>query len=86
MKYTVVVFNSRNDSMTFYNLIKRHIGFCSIINTPRTVSRACGISIKISGAYINTAIQIISSHRFSTFIGIYEINIVNRREIPNKIY
>ncbi len=86
MKYIVVTFSSRTDSMSFYNIIKRHSGFCSVVNTPHIVSRACGISIKIPSANITIARNIISSGRFNAFMGIYEIAIVNHRETATKIY
>lgn len=86
MKYTVVVFKSRTDTMRFYNIIKRHGSFCSIINTPRILISSCGISVKISGASVNIARQIISANNFSSFFGIYDINIVNSKETPTRIY
>ena len=47
MKYTVVVFTSRTDTMKFYNAIKNYGLFCSVINTPRRLSSSCGVSVKI---------------------------------------
>ncbi len=85
MKYIIVMFGSRNDTMRFYSLLKKFNGFCSIINTPHSLSRSCGISVKISGALIGVSKQIISNNNFSTFKGIYEINIVNNKDIPTRI-
>lgn len=84
MKYIIVMFNVRSDTMRFYNLIKKFNGFCSIVNTPHSLSRSCGISIKISNNQLNLAKQLISSNNFSSFKGIYEINISNN--IPTRIY
>ncbi|MBQ7880545.1 MAG: DUF3343 domain-containing protein [Clostridia bacterium] len=86
MRYTIVMFTSRTDTMRFYSLIKRFDGFCSLINTPHSLARSCGISIKISGTLINIAQQLIASNNFSSFKGIFEINIVNNRDIPTRIY
>ena len=85
MKYIIVMFNSRNDTMRFYSLIKKFNGFCSIINTPHSLSRSCGISVKIAGSLVGVSKQIISNNNFGTFKGIYEINIVNNKDIPTRI-
>ena len=74
MKYIVVMFNSRNDTMRFYSLIKRYNGFCSIINTPHALSRSCGISIKIGNNLIPISSQIVRNNNFSSFKGIFEID------------
>ena len=86
MKYLIVMFNSRNDTMHFYSLIKQYNGFCSIINTPHSLSRSCGISVKISNNQITIAQNLIKSHKFTSFKGIYEINISNSPNIPTRIF
>lgn len=86
MKYTIVMFSSRSDTMRFYSLIKKFNQFCSVINTPHSLSKSCGISVKISNTLINTSRQLIASNNFSSFKGIFEINIVNNRDIPTRIY
>ena len=86
MKFTLAVFKSRTDTMRFYNIIKKYNGFCSIINTPHTLSRSCGISVKISGANISIAKNIIASNRFDSFVGIYDIIIINGKENSTKLY
>ncbi len=86
MKYIVVVFTSRTDTIHFYDLIKQTSTFCSTINTPRCLARSCGISVKIAGNGINLTKQIISSNKLTSFFGIYEINILNGKEIPTRIY
>lgn len=81
----MVMFNSRTDTMRFYSLIKKFNGFCSIINTPHSLARSCGISVKISGNQVTIAKQIIANNNFNTFNGIYEINIVNNKDIVRRI-
>ena len=85
MKYIIVMFSSRNDTMRFYSLIKKFNGFCSIINTPHSLARSCGISVKISGQQIALAKQIVNANKFDSFKGIFEINIVNNHDIPTRI-
>ena len=85
MKYTIVMFNSRSDTMSFYSIIKKFNGFCSVINTPHSLVRSCGISVKISTSLINIAKQIVANQNFASYKGIFEINIVNNRDIPTRI-
>ena len=86
MKYIIVMFTSRMDTMRFYSLIKNFKGFYSVINTPHSLARSCGISVKIGAQQINLAQQIIRNNNFSSFKGIYEINISNNGDIPTRIY
>ena len=46
MKQLIVTFKSRNDTMSFYNLLKSKNIFCSIINTPKIIGSPCSLSIK----------------------------------------
>ena len=68
------MFNSRNDTMRFYTLIKKYNGFCSIVNTPHSLSRSCGISIKIGNNLIPVANQIVRNNKFLSFKGIFELD------------
>lgn len=86
MKYTVVAFTARNDTLLFYNIIKKNGNYSAIINTPRSIARSCGMSVKITNGSVNFARQILASGRFPTFFGIYEISIANGKETPTKIY
>lgn len=85
MNYIVVVFRSRNDTQRFYSIIKQSGQFCSIINTPRTLSKSCGISVRISNSAINISQIILSKNSFLSFNGIYSIKIFNGREIASRI-
>ena len=86
MKYTIAMFSSRTDTMHFYSLLKNFNGFCSIINTPHSLSRSCGISVKIANNLIPIAKQIISNNKFVSFKGIFELSISNTHENPKRIY
>lgn len=86
MKYTVVVFSSRSETMQFYKHIKNYGLFCSVINTPRSLSSSCGVSAKIDNRLIQPAINIILNLNLRSFKGIFEINIINHKEVSSKIY
>ena len=84
MRYIIVVFSLRNDTLAFYNTVKTKVGFCSIINTPHSLSRSCGISVKIPASGVELSRRIAS--RMSSFKGIYEINNQSNRSQPTRIY
>ncbi len=84
MRYIIVMFTSRTDTMRFYNIIKNQ-GFCSIINTPHSLSRSCGISVKISPNIISIAQKIIYNNNFSSFKGIFELN-TNQNIPPRQLF
>ena len=86
MKYLVAMFNSRTDTMRFYNMLKNYNGFCSVINTPHSLSRSCGISVKISNNQLTISQQIIKNNNFISFKGIFEINSANPNIAPKRVY
>lgn len=86
MKYIIVMFSSRNDTMRFYSLLKKYNGFCSIINTPHSLARSCGISVKISSNQVQIARHLVTNNNFSSFKGIFEINMQDNHAIPTRIY
>lgn len=85
MKYTVVVFFSRTDTMKFYNYIKNYGLFCAIINTPRQLSHSCGISTKIDPRLVIYAKTIINKLKLSSFKGIFLVEIEHGKELIKKI-
>lgn len=86
MNYTIIVFRSRNETMTFYKIIANYGLFCSVINTPRALSASCGVSVKIDRRLIAQSLNILKTKKFSTFNGIYEISFINRKENIKRIY
>ena len=86
MKYLIVMFGVRSETLSFYNMLKNFEGFCSIVNTPHSLARSCGISVKIGNNLINIAKQLLHNNSFASFKGIYEINMSNNRDIPTRIY
>lgn len=86
MKYLIVMFSSRTDTMRFYNIIKKYNGFCSIVNTPHSLSRSCGISVKIGHNLIPTASKIITSNNFNSFKGVFEIDLNSPHDNPKRIF
>ena len=80
------MFTSRTDTMKFYDILKRYNGFCSVINTPHSLAKSCGISVKISNNQLELSKQIVGHNSFPSFKGIYEINMSESVNIPRRIY
>ena len=86
MKYTIIVFNSRTDTMRFFKIIQNYGLFCSVINTPRLLSKSCGVSVKIDSRLISQSLNVIKSNRFTTFQGVYQIELFAGIERANKLF
>lgn len=87
MKYLVIVFSSRNETMQLYNYLKNLNIYCSIINTPRLLSRSCGISVKVLSGNLELIKQLISTNHFSSFKGVFELSSKpNINTPPIKLY
>jgi len=69
--FYLIVFRARSETMKFYSLLSSYGVKSEIVNTPRQVSVACGISLKISLQDVTVAKDILSRRQFSTFAGIF---------------
>lgn len=67
----LAVFRSRTETLNFASIIRSYRIPCSVVNTPRSINVACGISVKFPVAYKDTAQEIILRRNFSTFAGFY---------------
>ena len=69
----IAVFRSRTETLNFATILRSYRVSCTIINTPRTINVACGISVKFFKAEESLARSIIARRGFSTFAGFYEV-------------
>ncbi len=74
MKYYLVVFRSRNETIKFVNILNSYGFSATTVTTPRQITVSCGISAKIDGRALEIAKQIIGRRQFYTFGGIYYVN------------
>lgn len=71
MKYVYAVFTSRNETLSFANLLRK-IGVPNMVtSTPKTAGVACGISVRISKDYLQIAKGCLG-FSYKTFKGFYE--------------
>lgn len=67
----LIVFRARSETMKFHCLLSSYHVKSEIVNTPRQISVACGISVKVLNDDVATAREILSRRKFSTFAGIF---------------
>ena len=73
MNYIIAVFNSRTQTMLFYNKLKARRIPCSIINNPKATNITCGICVKFYFANLSDA-RIVLSNNLNGFSGFYKYN------------
>ncbi len=72
--YYIFSFRSRNQSMRFYEMLKRENVFSKLVSTPRAVSVGCGLSVQVSTQSIDEARRIFSYGLYDTFLGLFYID------------
>jgi len=70
MNYVLAVFNSRTQTMLFYNKLKAKRIPCSIINNPRATNITCGICVKFYHSNLSEARAILNNN-MTGFAGFY---------------
>ncbi len=86
MKYLIISFNSRNSVMTFAKLARKNGLYTSIINTPRSVSVSCGLSVRTEFQNLQSIISLLKKSNLSDLIGIYSITRKGQYEEIEKFY
>lgn len=69
----LAVFRSKTETLNFASILKSYKVPCSVVNTPRSINVACGISVKFDNYYKQNAMLIISRRNFNTFAGFYDV-------------
>ena len=86
MNYTIAVFNSRFSTLNFANLLRQQNIPTAIINTPQSISRACGISVKfLSDFFLTAQKMLIARNLQSNFVGFFVLTNQNGRQILRQI-
>ena len=73
MNYILIVFKSRSETLNFASLLKGQKIPATVVNTPREVSRACGISIKCFSEYTAKILELIRFRRYNSYAGMYKV-------------
>lgn len=73
MNYTLAVFQTRFSTLSFANILRENNIPFAVINTPRGLGRACGISIKFLSDFFYMAEQLLGKGNIRTnFYGFFE--------------
>ena len=72
MNYTLAVFKSRSSTLFFANLLRQSGIPSAVINTPYSIGKACGISVKFLSDFSLQAQRLLTKQNLMTsFSGFY---------------
>jgi len=86
MKHLVISFKTRTSLYSFAKILKSNGIFTSTINTPRTISLSCGLSLQTEFRFLNAIKTIIIQSRISDLIGIFIKSTIGNFEQFERIY
>lgn len=72
MGYCYAVFTSRSETLSFASFLKKMGLPCMIASTPKSIGRACGISVKFMKDYLDNVIQYLNKLNYRSFKGFVE--------------
>lgn len=83
--FIYIAFKSRNNLMSFYRMLKSYIS-ANIVNTPRSISSSCGLSIKTERRHLRLVLNLIQKTHVNNLLGIYSITRTNSYDQIERIY
>ena len=85
MQYCLAVFKSRNETLYLAKMIMTNGYHAGIINTPREIGVACGISVQFSENIVAIVRGYIKSKPFRSFVGVFRVEKINGRFFVERI-
>ena len=73
MKFMIAVFKSRKEAIEFGTMMGRYGARVSAVNTPQSISSACGLSVKFKRSDLYKAQRALAGGDYFTFKGFYEV-------------
>lgn len=73
MNYIIAVFRSRNETLYLANMLTVLGKRVSVINTPKEIGQACGISVRFEEKILPDAKRCLQTKPFRAFVGFYRI-------------
>ena len=86
MKHIIINFNNRTALYTFAKILNNYQIYSSIINTPRSISKSCSLSLKINFNYLNNLINIIKTSNFNHISGVFVLEKQGINERIQRLY
>lgn len=71
MKHLIISFKSRNSLYSFSKVLKLNGINHSTVNTPRSISTSCGLSLQIDYRYLTFVKSLISSSNSLNLVGVF---------------
>lgn len=85
MKYIIISFKSRNNLLKFNKILKNQGMLTQIINTPRSTSISCSLSIKTDFRNLTNVINLVNQLHIDGLLGVYLINRIGMHEQTQRI-
>ena len=73
-EYIIAVFSLRTSTMQFFSLLKKNNVRSLIVETPKSASASCGISVRFEVESLNVAKQILASSGIKNFVRFYLVS------------
>ncbi len=86
MKYIIIAFKSRNNLLSFAKLLRINGMIVNIINTPRSTSISCGLSIKTDYRNLNNVTRILNQSNIDGFLGVYMVTRNGMHEQTQRLF
>jgi|LGVE01.1.fsa_nt_gb hypothetical protein len=85
MDYIIIVFKNRNNTLKFYNMLKRAGVASSVMATPKGTNINCGICVKTDKKNFAVTKGLLLRSGASGFVGFYKISKQFGRLIVSKL-
>lgn len=81
LNYIIAVFKTRFSTLNFANTLKGFGVPVAVINTPKSLGQACGISVKFLSDFFSVAQNVLTKTKLvRNFDGFYSLSFSNGRE------
>ena len=72
--FIIAVFSMRTSTMQFNNLLQKNGVKSVVIETPKSASASCGISVRFQATYFNLAKEILQRSGIKNFVTFYYVS------------
>ena len=84
--HCLAVFSSRNETLYLAKMLISNGYRAGVVNTPKDVGLACGISVKFEERNLPSVKMLLTSKPFRSFAGIYRISYNGNKNSYEKLY
>ena len=84
--FIIAVFSMRTSTMQFNNILQKNGVKSVVIETPKSASASCGISVRLNTRDFERAKEILSSSGIKNFVRFYQVNFLYNQTRLSPIY